>query len=129
MANTLYTLGYLQHDSMARLEKLVADNVIVLDIRSSPRSRWYAWSRKRLIERFGNSYHHVPELGNVNYRSAELPVKLANEFDGLWSVLFWLVNKGYDVCLLCACADVLVCHRRVVAELVRAASSCQVVHL
>ena len=129
MANTLYTLGYLQHGSMARLEKLVADKVMVLDIRLSPRSRWYAWSRKQLIERFGNSYHHIPELGNVNYRSAELPVKLASEFDGLWSVLFWLVNNGSDVCLLCACVDVSVCHRRVVADLVQAQCSCTVVHL
>ena len=129
MANTLYTLGYRQRDSMSRLEKLVADNVIVLDIRYSPRSRCPEWSRKRLAERFEGRYRHVPELGNVNYRSPELPIQLAHEFDGLWSVLFWVVNNRSDVCLLCACADVAGCHRWVVADLVQAACACTVVHL
>lgn len=129
MVQTVYTLGYLQRGSMERLRKLVADDVTVIDIRLSPRSAWPQWSRKQLAERFGSRYLHVPELGNVNYRSSSLPVQLASEFDGLWSVLFWVVNKGCDVCLLCACVDVAVCHRRVVADLVQVACSCQVVHL
>lgn len=126
---TLYTIGYLQPDAMATVQRLVDKGVMLLDIRYAPRSHRPEWSRKRLVERFEGRYHHVPEFGNVNYRSPELPIQLANEFDGLWSVLFWVVNKGSDVCLLCACADVSACHRRVAADLVRAACSCTVVHL
>ena len=128
MANTVYTLGYLQRGSMERLRKLVADNVIVLDIRYSPRSAWPHWSRKQLAERFRGSYLHVPELGNVNYRSPDLPIKLRDEDFGVWAVRFWL-EKGYDVCLLCACVEVSACHRVRAAALVEAACSCTVVHL
>jgi uncharacterized protein (DUF488 family) len=128
MANTVYTLGYLQRGSMEQLRKLVADNVIVLDIRLSPRSAWLQWSRKQLTERFQSSYLHVPELGNVNYRSPDLPIQLQDEKQGLWAVRFWL-DKGYDVCLLCVCAEVSACHRLTVAALVEGVCSCQVVHL
>src|SRR5450759_3875088 len=126
---TLYTVGYLQPDAMATVQRLVAQGVMLLDIRYSPRSRRPEWSRKRLAERFEGRYRHAPALGNVNYRSPELPIQFVDTFDGLWSVLFWFVNKGYDVCLLCACADVSVCHRLLVAQCVQAVCLCDVVHL
>lgn len=77
------TLDYLQRASMIRLRKLVADNVTLLDIRSSPRSAWPQWPRKQLAERFPSSYLHVPELGNINYSSPDLPIELLCESVGL----------------------------------------------
>ena len=128
MSNTVYTLGYLQRGSREKLYKLVADGVMVLDVRYSPRSAFPQWTRHQLKMWLGSRYQHVRELGNVNYRSVDLPIQLFDASVGQAVVLSWF-EKGYDVCLLCACAEVSACHRLVVAGLVEAACSCTVVHL
>jgi uncharacterized protein (DUF488 family) len=128
MANTVYTLGYAQRDSREKLRRLVAGRVEVVDIRYAPHSSRPEWSREYLAAWLGSRYQHLRALGNVNYRSAHLPIQLLDEQVGVLDVMIWL-QEGYDVCLLCACADVATCHRRVVADLVQAVCSCTVVHL
>ncbi len=125
----VYTLGYARADALDVAEELVQQGVRLVDIRLSPRSRWYpAWHRAALEQRFGERYVWVQALGNRNYRDRRLPVELASERVGVGLVCWWLAKE--DVCLVCACADWRTCHRRVVAELVQAqVQRCQVVHL
>jgi uncharacterized protein (DUF488 family) len=118
--STLYTLGYAARDALIRLDVLMRQaHVELVDIRFSPRSRFFPAVRQQALQdRFGERYHHLPALGNVNYRDRSLPIVLHDEGRGLSSLLV-LLDRGSSVCLLCSCAHVETCHRRVVAELVR----------
>ena len=64
---------------------------------------------KRTLEAW---YHHVPTLGNRNYKGG--PVELVDLDAGL-TVVHQLLETS-PVILLCACRDLLRCHRRLVAE-------------
>lgn len=129
MLSKLYTLGYAAAGADERLDELMRDaSMTLVDIRYHPASRYRPQYRKSALEqRFDVRYCHVPELGNVNYRDSTLPIVLADTAAGLSCVLFWL-ERGYSVCLLCACADARACHRSVVARLVQERCSCEVVH-
>lgn len=115
----LYTVGYATFDGIEQLQELLTPQAILVDIRYYPSSRWRPeWSRKRLLERFAPNYYHIRELGNINYRSPQLPIELLDAEVGI----SWLVTHlqaGHDICLLCACADWHKCHRRTVAELLQ----------
>lgn len=83
------------------------------DIRLSPRSRVPHWRGPALQQLLGARYRHIPALGNVNYkRKKSEPIELADVERGIGELL--AVTGA--VVLLCACADVAHCHRRVVAE-------------
>lgn len=113
----LYSIGYTSLMGVEELQKVLAPDVLIIDIRYYPSSRWRPeWSRKRLMERFAPNYCHIRELGNVNYRSSELPIELLDAKIGI-SQIASLLQEGRDICLLCACSDWRKCHRRVVAEL------------
>ena len=115
----LYTIGYAALEGVEQLQGLFPQQVLLIDIRYYPASRWRPeWSRKRLIERFSTNYCHIRELGNINYRSSTLPIKLVDAAAGV-SWIAGFLQAGRDVCLLCACADWENCHRRVVAELLQ----------
>ncbi len=124
----IFTFGYLQPGAMGVVQRLIVSGAVLIDIRFSPVSCRPEWSKKRLSEQFGSSYQYVHALGNIHYRSRELPIELVNGSAGISLVGAWL-EKGYDVCLLCACLDGVVCHRSKAAALVQAAYSCEVVHL
>jgi uncharacterized protein (DUF488 family) len=126
----LYTLGYAAAGANERLGALMADgSAVLVDVRLSPASRFHPTYRRQVLEqRFGARYHHVPQLGNVNYRDHSLPMILADAESGLPLVVSWLEREG-AVCLLCACSRVTSCHRLVVARLVSARCSCEVLHL
>jgi Domain of unknown function DUF488 len=128
MVGTLYTIGYVRANALRTISRGIASRAKLFDIRYAPRSRRPEWSRKRLSERFGSRYRHLPKLGNANYHSATLPVQLVAPERGISMVCDELAN-GSDVCLLCACGEVTACHRLIVAQLVQAACSCKVVHL
>ena len=114
-----YTAGYAGRtvDELDQLaEKL---NAIVIDIRYSPRSRRPEWSRKRLIERFGERYYHLPEWGNVNYNRPTEPIKINDLKEGSFRLpKIMKANPGMNVILLCYCGDREICHRKTVATLV-----------
>jgi uncharacterized protein (DUF488 family) len=116
---TLYTVGYSTLGGMEQLEAFLAGRVILIDIRYLPASRWQPeWSRKRLYERFAPNYQHIRDLGNINYHSLDLPIRLFDAKRGV-SKIVQLLQQGYDICLLCTCSDWKTCHRRIVADLVR----------
>jgi uncharacterized protein (DUF488 family) len=119
MYGKLYTLGYVSLEGVDQLQALFADDVLLIDIRYLPASRWKPeWSRKRLLERFAPNYEHIRDLGNVNYHSSNLPIQLFNSEQGIARIVS-LLRQGRDICLLCACSDWHSCHRRLVADLVQ----------
>ncbi|GCF08089.1 DUF488 domain-containing protein [Dictyobacter arantiisoli] len=127
----VFTLGYAARKADEQLDKLMVDpSMILIDIRLSPKSRFHPRFRgPALAQRFGNQYHHVRELGNLNYQDHALPIVLADAPGGLSLVSFWM-ERGYPVCLLCACSNAASCHRSVVARLLQEkfVYDCEVVH-
>ena len=126
----VYTLGYAAAGAASCLEALMTDPAMTLiDIRFRPASRFSpTFRRAALQQRFAQRYCHVPELGNSNFADRSLPIVLADVTVGLSSVLFWL-ERGYPICLLCACAHVESCHRGVVAQMIVERFPCPITHL
>ncbi len=120
---TLYTLGYAEPNATERLETLMAQpRTAIVDIRSVPYSRWTAsWNRRTLMHKYGPiRYHHVGELGNVNYNKPDLPIQLADP--DVWvQKCVKSLQQGWSLVLLCACKDYEQCHRKTVYQLIQAA--------
>jgi uncharacterized protein (DUF488 family) len=110
--NTLYTLGYLAWTPVAFVQRVVVLGAVVADIRFSPTSRHPAWRQAALKHTLEAWYHHVPTLGNRNYKGG--PVELVDLAAGLTTLGALL--EASPAILLCACRDVQACHRRIVAE-------------
>lgn len=126
MTQTLYTLGYTGIKP-EQLQRLVQDlGEVVVDTRYSPRSRAVQWTRLRLTGLLGRSYQHLPSLGNINYKG-DGPIVINKPEEGVPQVAQLLEKQ--PVILLCVCAEVSGCHRKVVAELMQEYSGCEVVHL
>ena len=116
MLHTLYTFGYsgrTPHELQTLAEQL---NAVVVDIRFSPRSRSPDWSGGRLQKLLGDRYHHLPALGNRNYKGG--PVEFVDLETGVVEVGQLL--RQQPVILLCVCADVQRCHRLAAAEAIAA---------
>ena len=127
---TIYTLGYSGWKIEAIASLLNRLDALLVDVRLSPRSRNPVFSGKRLSERFGNRYIHLREFGNANYRQADAPVKLLKFERGLQGMSLAMLQEGVaDVILLCACRDVNVCHRKVVAGRLAETMGGEIIHL
>ena len=123
---TIYTLGYsgwTVDEIAACMERLDA---VAVDVRMSPRSRNPAFSGKRLRESLGDRYRHVRGFGNINYRGGEIVLQ---DWAGWLQETLAIISAGRSVVLMCACEDVAVCHRKVVAERLAALEGADVVHL
>ena len=122
----LYTFGY-QGVSVVEFDRLLSSlGGVVADVRKMPWSKDESWTKHRLINYFGRRYVHVPEFGNVNYKTGG-PVVLVNPIVGVERVSRWLTTM--PVVLLCGCWQWSTCHRRDAAELVAEKLGCEVVHL
>lgn len=127
---TIYTLGYSgwKIEDVARLVDRL--DAILVDVRLSPRSRNPVFSGKRLTERFGDRYIWLRGFGNVNYRQPDAPVRLADFDGGLRRLCERMLQEDTnDVILLCACRDVGVCHRKVVADRLAETLGGKIIHL
>lgn len=125
MLQSLYTFGYSgqqPEDLLALAEQLDA---VVADIRFSPRSRIPQWNGGRLAKLLGDRYHHLPALGNRNYKGG--PVEIVDLEAGLAQVADLLVHQ--PVILLCVCADIQHCHRRLAAETIVVRYGASLTHL
>ena len=129
----IYTLGYSGwriEEVEALLEKLGA---ILVDVRMVPRTRWMPlWNAAALHARLGDRYAWLKEFGNRNYRGTfeqieiadfKLGIKRLHELTGL------PFQGGKNVVLMCACRDVNVCHRKVLAERLAQEWGAEVVHI
>lgn len=112
MSNPLYTYGY-GRGRVEDLEALAARGVLIVDTRLQPRSRNPPWNRGPLTARLGDAYAWRPDLGNVHYRG-DGPIVIQDLERGLAHLRADLEQR--PVVLLCVCADVGRCHRKVIAE-------------
>ena len=123
--NPLYTFGYSgkqPEELLALAEQL---NATVADIRFSPRSRVPQWSGGRLARLLGDRYRPLPALGNRNYKGG--PIELVDPETGIAQVASLLAHQ--PVILLCVCAEVEHCHRRLAAEIIDNRYGMQITHL
>lgn len=112
-----YTVGYAHWTAKALEERVRAMNAVLLDIRYSNYSRRAEFGGEALKQRFQPSYHHLMSWGNRNYRRSGIVI--ADFAGGLTIVRSWAyMNRPFV--LMCGCADYDTCHRKVVADLLRA---------
>lgn len=113
------TIGYHQPQAWQIVSRMICEQGWhLVDIRSNRRSYLEGWSGASLRRHFRQSYHTVPELGNLHDLEADQPVQLADPATGLAKVTTWL-EAGIDCLLLCACPNWRRCHRRLVATLLK----------
>lgn len=123
---TLMTIGYqgLKPDELkAAVNSLGA---VLADIRFSPMSRDPAWRKHALVELFGPAYCHIRQLGNPNYRG-DGPMTLLDEQSGAQIVYEMLQIQ--PVILMCACWNLLECHRLLAVSVIITRYPCEVKHL
>ena len=109
----IYTMGYSGRklkDIEQFAERL---DVVIFDIRYSPRSRNPEFSGKRLAEVLGERYRHIRDFGNRNYKGG--PIELV-DFD---AGLHLIEQEQRAVILMCVCGDPAICHRTVIAARLR----------
>jgi uncharacterized protein (DUF488 family) len=112
---TIYTIGYTGRTPEQILGILNEHDATLLDIRYNPRSRVPHWNKGPLSRTFGERYLHVPALGNVNYKGTVEEISIADLPAGT-EALRRFHEQNRNVVLMCVCADVSTCHRKVVAE-------------
>lgn len=109
----IYSLGYLNPDSLSLLDDLANKGVLIVDIRLVACSRYRPhFSAKRLRARYGESYLRLRDLGNVNYKRPDAAIVLRDPAQGVPQLLALL--EHHDVCLLCRCQKLTSCHTAVV---------------
>ncbi len=127
MGDVLYTWGYTGSTPADLTRYMDALGATLIDIRYRRRSRvahWQAWALRELVG--PGRYRGIEEFGNVNYRAGG-PIKLWLPKTGVAEIRPY-IERG-PCTLLCACADVETCHRKVAADLVAEALGLEVVHL
>jgi uncharacterized protein (DUF488 family) len=122
----IYTLGYRAWTPAAFVQRVAALGAVVADIRFAPFSWQRFWQTQRLQQELGARYRHLRALGNIAYKTGG-PIALVDLEAGLTTLAE--VLEAALVILLCACADVQRCHRRLVAEAWTARYGQTVTHL
>lgn len=109
----LYDTGYqIAKDDDALVRAVRKLEGFLVDARMSPRSRNPQWRGGNLAKKLKTRYHHVPALGNVNYKGGA--VQINNIEAGVERVLA-LLEQG-PVVLMCACWNRPLCHRMAVIQ-------------
>jgi uncharacterized protein (DUF488 family) len=126
MDTTIYTLGYTGANADEIQQLVEQHDWWMVDIRMSATSRQPKWTKKALVERFGERYVHLPAFGNKNYKSGGAIV-LADPDAGLRATTALMVSK--PVVLMCACRNVDTCHRKTAAEFISTMTGVSVRHL
>ena len=118
MTYTCFTIGYsgLWVGDLVRWAE--RQEVIVVDVRFSPRSRRPEWCKSRLMDRLGARYLWMGEtFGNKEYRSLDRDAcDLADPVRGVRIAARLLQTRS--ICLLCLEANHWACHRAEVADLI-----------
>jgi hypothetical protein len=114
----IYTIGYVHWTAAGLHRHLSSMNALLVDIRYNPQSMRPDFTQQALQERFGEDYHWLPALGNVAYRTGG--IELADWRAGRQFIRDFTRAWMRPLCLMCACIDYQTCHRRVVADRLRA---------
>lgn len=120
----IYTLGYAGWTLPALCELVERLGGLVVDVRMSPRSRHPHFTGKALREALGDRYVHVRAFGNELYKTSRIRLV---DFEAGAEALERMARR--PVILLCACGDVTICHRRLVAERLARRWQTEVIHL
>jgi hypothetical protein len=115
--HTLYTVGYAGLKREILVAVIKAQGWVLVDTRMNPVSRGGEWNKGALKAALDKQYIHMEALGNKNYKNGG-EIALVNPEFGVRAVGRLLETQ--PVVLLCGCADVHTCHRKVAAELVAA---------
>jgi hypothetical protein len=97
------------------IDQLMAHpQMLLIDTRLSPKSRWAEWREGVLRETYGTRYRTAGTyLGNVNVQGGL--IQIADLEEGLRGLRLYL-NEGHDLILLCQCSDYYSCHRKVIVD-------------
>jgi hypothetical protein len=110
-----------QQEAQARLDDLVGEGALLLDIRSRPCSRFRPqYNRTALAERYGLHYAWVQALGNQQYQHRERGILLARGHEQAIRAAVQLAASGLSLVLLCACKHEATCHRALVIQQITA---------
>ena len=126
---TIYTVGYSAwsfYEFKTKIEEL--GNILICDIRYSPKSFNPFWAKRYLRKVFKKQYIHLKNLGNVNYKK-DKPIEILNMNKGCKELLSSLDG---DCLLLCSCENIEKCHRKIVADVLSTKLSvfgCEIIHL
>jgi hypothetical protein len=123
---TIYTIGYTGLKLGDLTVWMDAHNAVLVDTRLNAYSPNPDWKKFALQRTFSDNYRHVQSLGNLNYKGGG-GIALKDEEDGVKTVAALLA--GQPVVLLCTCASVDRCHRKVAAEAIAAATGAPIHHL
>lgn len=123
-AGRIITVGYTGGNVDLLVEKVREVNGLLVDVRFSAKSRAAMWSKAGLYAAFRQAteggvvpYVHLRAWGNENYQTPGAPVVLVGFSLGLQILEAELATRVEAVpVLMCACAEVERCHRKVVAE-------------
>lgn len=110
--HTLYTLGYAGWHINGVKSTAQELGAFVADIRVKPWSQNPMFQQESLKRELGGGYVHIPELGNVGYKSGV--IEIVDLAQGLNRLQQGLLKR--PVILLCACYHHEKCHRHYVAE-------------
>ena len=112
----LCTLGYSGLRGADDLRALLHDTPVdtIVDVRLSPYSgnRAFSTGMRRTVEAAGFAYVHIPDLGNLAYKTGGTQIR---NLEAIEAVLMML-RAGQSVALLCVCAQPKDCHRWTLAQ-------------
>lgn len=125
----VYTFGSQGKSVDDLIAHMVRTGAMVVDIRYAPHDNDLAWNKENLNKVLPNQqYVHLPSLGNINYRTPNGRIQIADMGIGV-SLIKIPMGRG-PVILLCNCPQPETCHRQLVAnELVNRGLASLVVHL
>jgi len=122
----LYTIGY-SGVKLPDFQQFAEDqNLVIVDTRFKPRSRVPQWNKGPLTRTLGDRYAHIEAFGNLNYKGG--PIAIQDLPAGIIQVER-LLKRCDGIILMCVCADLATCHRRVVSEALEQHFGVQAVHL
>lgn len=118
----IYTAGYQGRNLPDLAASIKFLDALLVDIRLHASSPNPVWTKPSLVKTFGAAYLHLPELGNINYKTGG-PIHIASMQDGLMKMFDAIRAGGFGAAvMLCACKEVDRCHRQVVADGLRRAN-------
>jgi hypothetical protein len=122
----IYPVGYSMDGAQQYIDQLMAQpQMLLIDTRFSPKSRWAAWREGALRAKYGTRYRWAGAyLGNMNFQGG--PIQIADLEEGLRGLRLYL-DEGYDLLLLCQCSDYYTCHRKVIVDQLRKRTSVEVI--
>lgn len=127
--NRLYTYGYNSYQIARVIDHLLNEGVRhVVDVRFKPYSRnpdFRSAALRSHLTAAGIRYTHMPGLGNVNYKGGDIMLADPSKIEELRQ----MVETEEGVCILCVCARVKDCHRRLISDTLQGMTGLQVVDL